>query len=169
VFAGGDRSFSELVRRYGGDLPAGAVRAELRRAGIVQEDEKGWLFPVKRWYAPVDVDPAFLDSMAFSLSNLADSISHNIELASRGILQGPSGRVERYVWTSEMSAADKAAFKALAESRAIALLEDLDEWIAERERSYEGNPNANVPSQDAGDGIVGLGVYYFERPPRDDH
>lgn len=106
--------------------------------------------------------------MAFSLSNLADSISHNIELASRGILQGPSGRVERYVWTSKMSAADKAAFKALAESRAIALLEDLDEWIAERERSYGGNPNAAVASQDASDRIVGLGVYYFERPPRDD-
>jgi hypothetical protein len=146
------------------------VRAELRRAGIVQEDERGWLFPIKRWYAPVDVDPAFLDSMAFSLSNLADTISHNVELASRGVLQGPSGRVERYVWTSAMSAADEAAFKALAESRAIALLEDLDQWIAERERALDGSPEGEDSSEVAVDHrIVGLGVYYFERPPRDEH
>ncbi|MBL8226073.1 MAG: hypothetical protein JNM50_12175 [Chromatiales bacterium] len=117
----------------------------------------------------MDVDPAFLDSMAFSLSNLADSISHNIELASRGVLQGPSGRVERYVWTSAISGADKAAFKALAESRAIALLEDLDEWIAERERAFEGNSTGKAESANPDDRLVGLGVYYFERPRRDDH
>lgn len=41
-------SFVELVRRCGGDLPPGAVRAELRRLGAVSEEADGRLAPRRR-------------------------------------------------------------------------------------------------------------------------
>jgi hypothetical protein len=167
-FASGTPSFADLVRKYGGDLPPGAVRAELRRAGVVTEDEEGFLAPQKHWYAPNQVDPAFLESMAFSLSNITETINHNIALASEGLLQGPSGRVERYVWTSGISESDQVAFKALSESRASALLEELDEWIAERERALAQSMTALEERPTEQEIIIGLGVYYFERPRRDD-
>jgi hypothetical protein len=162
-------SFVDLVKRYGGDLPPGAVRAELRRAGAIIEDSRGMLTPSRRWYAPTQVDQAFLESMAFSLSNLTETMNHNIALAADGLLHGPSGRVERYVWTSEISETDKAAFKVLSETRAVALLEELDEWVAERERHFSmDQPNTQSRTFSEG-GIVGLGFYYFETRGSEDH
>ena len=40
-FTGAEHSFTELVKNYGGDIPAGAMRTELKRVGAVDEDEQG--------------------------------------------------------------------------------------------------------------------------------
>jgi hypothetical protein len=64
----GPGSFTELVRAYGGDLPPGAIKTELRRAGVLEESEDGRLVPVRRFFHSLEVDADFVANIAFSLS-----------------------------------------------------------------------------------------------------
>ena len=163
AFSGSQPSFFDLVRRYAGDLPAGALRYELRRAGAVEEDEKGQLRPVKNWFGPSSsVDGKFLRSMSFSLGNLADTLAINADLASRGELKGSKGRLERYVWTGAISEQDATEFKILAEFRARALVDELDRWIGEREQGWIRKSEDFASSVELKAVRSGLGVYYFE-------
>jgi Family of unknown function (DUF6502) len=52
-FQDDEGGFSALVRAVAGDVPPGAVRAELRRAGAVVDLEDGSLQAVKRYYVRV--------------------------------------------------------------------------------------------------------------------
>ena len=162
AFSGPPPSFCDLVRRYAGDLPAGALRYELRRAGAVEENENGLLRPVKNWFAPISIDPKFLRSMSFSLRNLAETLALNADLASRGELEGPNGRLERYVWTGAISDQDAAEFKGLAQYRARALVDELDRWIGEREQGWIRKSKDTASSAELRAVSCGLGVYYFE-------
>lgn len=47
-FEGLKGSFSSLVKRYGGDLPPGAMRTEMQRVGAIEEDKSGNLKLVRR-------------------------------------------------------------------------------------------------------------------------
>jgi hypothetical protein len=157
----GDDSFSSLVKRYAGDVPPGAVRAELKRGGALEEDEGGLLMPLKHWFMPLELDANFFESMSFSLSNLASTMAHNASSLDEGHLDQERGRMERYVWVSSVSEADAREFKLLAESRALALVEELERWVAERERAYLAAKGGERLAQSPRS--VGLGFYYFER------
>lgn len=160
-FLGGDASFAALVRKYAGDIPPGAVRAELKRGGAITESDSGLIAPVKHWFAPAAVDGTFFDSMSFSLSSLASTIAYNAAVLADGRTEEDPGRLERYVWASRISNDDADAFKALAESRAFALVEELERWVAEKERDLDSRvSNGKEPAPVR---TVGLGFYYFER------
>ncbi|MGI9234119.1 MAG: DUF6502 family protein, partial [Woeseiaceae bacterium] len=66
-FSDGKNSFSELVRRFGGDVPPGAMRTELKRVGSVDEDEKGRLRIKRRSVIPAD-----------KIDNLVTSLVHGV-------------------------------------------------------------------------------------------
>ena len=51
-FHGEEVSFSSLVKKFGGDIPPGAMRTELKRVGAVIEDEQGNLHAVSRVVHP---------------------------------------------------------------------------------------------------------------------
>lgn len=160
-FDGEERCFAQLVKRYFSDIPPSAVRDELLNAGAVKKNPEGLLFPVRPHFTPIQLDSGFVRSAAFSLANLISTIVHNAKhppALSDGEL--PGGRVERYVWSRNLSDQDVRAFKALASERASTLLEDLDIWIGERELK-----NLRQPSQTGSRNVettVGLGIYYFE-------
>ena len=46
----GDKSFTDLVRIYSGDIPKRAVLEELRAGGMVTTDQSGLLTPIRRHY-----------------------------------------------------------------------------------------------------------------------
>lgn len=163
-YGGVPSSFSDLVGKYGGDLPPGAVKAELRRAGLLAEDELGLLRPLAHWFSPVDVDGNFFESMSFSVSNLVSTLGYNASLFAEGDLSLERGRMERYVWTTGISSADADEFKLYAEKRARELLEELEAWIAERERAQARSIEARgSDGESQAPRTVGLGIYYFER------
>lgn len=45
-------SFTELVKRAGGDVPTGAMRTELKRLGLVEESESAELRLCRKWPVP---------------------------------------------------------------------------------------------------------------------
>jgi hypothetical protein len=53
-FDGATPSFAGLVKKYGGDIPAGAMRTELKRVGAVSEDEHGRLTVQLKDFRPID-------------------------------------------------------------------------------------------------------------------
>lgn len=120
--------------------------------------------PLAHWFSPVAVDGNFFESMSFSLSNLVSTVGYNAALVAEGDLSLERGRMERYVWTTAISSDDADEFKRYAERRARELLEELEAWIADKERiqakllEAAGGKVYPEPSR-----TVGLGVYYFER------
>jgi len=161
-FSGEFPSFSDLTRRYAGDIPPGAMRVELKRTGTISEDEDGILVPLKRHCVPYELDVNFVQTIGYSLSRLADTVLKNSKRFENQS-ESTSGNFEKYVWTQNLSDADQVEFKALAERKALALLIELDDWIGEREQ--RGNigreqPNPGLPQRSV-ESDCGLGIYYF--------
>jgi hypothetical protein len=153
-------SFTDLVHRYAGDIPAGAMRVELMRAGAVVEKSDGKFEPTRVHYIPEDVDEKFVRSMYFALANLASTLVHNANVNSQGDT-ADHRRLERYVWTARISPSDAEEFKALAEHKAAKILSELDDWIGAREqlRLAQATPDSENEIAKAG---YGLGVYSIE-------
>lgn len=155
-------SFTDLTRRYAGDIPPGAMRVELKRSGSIVEDNNGLVRPVKRYCVPFDLDLQFVQTIGFSLSRLAETILRNsqqFEFAP----EMRKGNFERYVWTQNLSAADQAEFKKLAEEKALELLVELDNWIGTREQESKigrDRRHIGVPQRQV-KGECGLGIYFF--------
>ena len=61
----GPDSFTTLVRRYAGDIPAGAMRTELCRRGTARELEEGRLAVLERWFRPAHFDEALFIALLF--------------------------------------------------------------------------------------------------------
>src|SRR5690606_7765534 len=79
----GLHGFSSLVRKYAGDIPAGAMKKELLRAGTVVEDETGFVRVRERYFCPDQFDEDFVRNAAFALRNMGNTLIYNAALASR--------------------------------------------------------------------------------------
>jgi hypothetical protein len=158
-------SFTDLVRRYAGDIPPGAMRVELTRTAGVIEDNDGMLCPTKRHYISQELDEQLLRTISFSLANLAKTIDHNVATKGQNI-EAVRQRLERYVWTSELSPDDGREFEEVAEKKAEKLLGELDDWIGQREQSrlQEGRWSPDLQGHQP---YCGLGVYFFKKESSD--
>jgi hypothetical protein len=157
--AEGPGSFGALVARYGGDIPAGAIRASLIRAGIASENKDGLLVAHNRYLLPTTFDDDYVRGIAFTYSNLGDTIVHNANLRQRNDLTRDEllqrSRLQRTVWSEHMDEESNARFKAWICDRAESLLQEADKWIGDRElpRKEWNDRSART---------VGLGLFYFE-------
>ncbi|MEL6446755.1 MAG: DUF6502 family protein [Pseudomonadota bacterium] len=70
-------SFFALVRKYAGDIPAGALRTELKRAGAIDIAEDGSLTVLRRDYRIVDADEQFLWALSRTVYASIANASHN--------------------------------------------------------------------------------------------
>jgi hypothetical protein len=154
-------SFTDLVHRYAGDIPAGAMRVELMRAGGVIEEDGGRLVPTRRHYIPRDLDENFIHSMSFSLTNFATTLDFNAGTKEMGG-ESDSRRYERYVWISGLSPEDRREFEILAEARSNKLLMELDEWVGSREQLRRAEEESTISINGDEPQGCGLGIYFFE-------
>jgi hypothetical protein len=145
---GDEHSFQELVRRYGGDVPPGALLAELTRTGAVVETEDEKLKVTTRYFLPRGSADLFVNAVSFSLENLAHTTSQNVIYANKGT----SSLLERYVWSDRIDQESAEKFQVIAREKSMDLLEFLDDWIA-----------ANESPEPTG-AKIGLGLYIIDRP-----
>jgi len=155
----GSTSFATLVAKYAGDIPPGAIRAELRRGGIVDEQD-GVLLVQGRIHLPLNFDEDLIRRITFSMSNLNATVAFNAQLFARksettdqttAIL----GKFERSAWTDRLSVESVPMFRDYVRQEGNRFLEEADAWIGEREI-----PRRAWPSHEPR--ILGVGVYYFE-------
>ena len=149
AFDGDGASFSALVRRYGGDVPARAVLDELLQVGNVERAEDGRLRLLTRFYLPRANDAARLGILGTDVAWLIGTIDHN--------LQGREpARFQRKVTYDNLPVEAVDAFRTLSARHAQELIELLGEWLARHDR------DTNPAVEGTGRMRAGVGVFYFE-------
>lgn len=153
-FTGDAISFSELVRRVGGDVPPGAVRDELVSGLSVRQDENGGLTAVRRHFVPGDVS----DDLVLNLTQLVHPV---IEGLVRNTSDKSAGGnfIQRIAYTDRMRDTAVPLFRKLARERCEQFVEQIDDWICSNEYPDEETP--------ATARRVEVGVFYFEGLPPD--
>ena len=146
---GAKTSFAELVRRYSGDIPPRAVLDELLRVGTVEKLPDGHIRLVARAYIPRTSDRDKLAILGSDVSDLIDTIDHNLHRADEP-------RFQRKLMYDNLSREAAAKFRELSAARAQGLMEYLDSWLSQHDR------DVNPAAEGTGRVRAGLGVFYFE-------
>lgn len=151
-FQGEVTSFCGLVRAVAGDVPPGAVRAELKRAGAVLELVDGKLRAAKRYFVPGNVDEKAIVTVSGMLYPLTAGLAHN---ADPGRTTG--GFIQRIAFSDSLNEASASDFRQWSRVEATRFIELIDDWLARREVSAD-----KLAASDSRVGTVGVGVFYYE-------
>jgi hypothetical protein len=143
-------SFSDLVKRVGGDVPAGAVRAELIAAGAIVELPNGRLRALKRFFVPATLDEDLVIGFAFVVAPVLETLSHNISNPSSALIQ-------RTAYSDHLSEEALSNFRRISHEQAEGLITAIDKWLSL-------NESAEVNAEDSSK-RAGVGVFYFESRP----
>lgn len=154
-FEGSPPSFASLVKKYGGDIPPGALRTELKRVGAVTEDEDGRLTVLKKYFRPLDQVEALKRALSQPVYGLALNIDHNLTAA------GGEGWVERTAYSTRIRRGDNARVRRISQDRAAEFIESVNDLFSAYETIYsEDEPGLEFST-------VGVGVFYFEAEDKD--
>lgn len=153
----GPNSFSELVRRYSGDMTPRAVLDELVRVGVVEPGDR--LVLRKRAYIPSGDDDAMLAIFGEDVSDLIATIDHNL-------VQGPDRAplYQRTLSYDNIPPEVMDQWRRYAARHSQQLLETLDEWLAPYDQDVAGKGDR---TKTAGRVRTGVSVFYFEEPIQD--
>ena len=153
---GSGATFSELVKRFSGDVPVRAILDELIRVGAVARLEDGRVVLLSRAYIPERSKADKIQILGTDVNYLISTIDHNLRPDARG------PRFQRKVAYDNLPDEVLPEFRKLSSKRAQAFLERLDRWLAQRDRDV-------TPSiEGTGRNRAGLGIYYFEEPYLED-
>ncbi len=148
----GETSFTALVKKYSGDVPARAILDELLRVGNVERLEDGKVRLMANAYIPHESEVDKLYILGADTSALISTIDHNLDPATeRKYFQ----RKVRYDNLPDQALPE---FQELTARKAQKLLEEFNLWLAKHDRDV--NPSA----EGTGRNVAGLGIYYFENP-----
>ncbi len=150
--SGKGATFSELVRRFSGDIPARAIRDELMRVGALEQLEDGRIKLRARAYIPKTSEADKMHILGTDVRHLISTIDHNLRP------DVPEPFFQRKVAYDNLPQEVLPQLRTLAGRKAQALLETLDRWLAGHDR----DTNPAVAGTDRK--RAGIGIYYFEEP-----
>jgi hypothetical protein len=151
-YASGPNSFSDLVRKFGGDVPAGAMRTELKRVGLVDEDKDGRLLVKSRSMVPQDSMENLITSLVHGAYPLMATIARNTE---PGRIPG-EGNAQFATYSLAIKESDRTRLKRISYDRLSEAAVSFDDLFTAYETAaassslVEANP------------VVMVGLYYFE-------
>jgi hypothetical protein len=149
-FAGEDPTFSTLVRAAGGDVPPGAVRAELLDANSIVEDDNGRLTATKRYFVPADAGEELVVGFTHIVNPVLEGLARNTDRDSKQQF------IQRLAYSDRLPTSAIPHFRDVARDRASEFVQVIDDWLS----SHEANTDVDGDS-----GLrVGLGVFYYEGP-----
>ena len=144
----GPVSFSELVKRYSGDVPPRAIADELMRLDTIEEVEER-LRLVARAYVPAGGSDELFEVLGTDTAELIDTIDHNMTRD-----KGDPSRYLVKVSYDNVPVEYADVFRKLCGRMAQRLLEELDRWLADHDRDH----NADI----LGTGRAKLGLTVFQ-------
>jgi hypothetical protein len=150
-FDGPGTTFSTLVKHFGGDIPPGAMRTELRRISAVDELADGRLKVLKRNVSGLDVHEKLITCLAKSMYPVALTIAHNTDSKS-----DEKSWILRVAATDRIRDDDVSRLRRISADRLSEFVESIDDLFVAYETLHEGE--GTEPANKA----VGVGVYYFE-------
>ena len=142
-------SFATLIKRYSGDITAGAVLDELVRVGAVELREE-LLFLCTQAYVPRKSELEKLKIMGVCAADFLNTIEHNISTPD------DDPRFQRAVIYHDLPREVVDEFKTLSAKKANALLLELNQWLAQKKRTTGKRTLFSTRLK------TGLGIYFFE-------
>lgn len=143
-------TFTELVKRYSGDVPARAVLDELVRVGVAKPTGDDRIQLLGRSYVPRAGEVEKIGILGTDVSALVSTIDHNL----RPDAEDPF--FQRKVSYDNLPEEAIPQVRKVARERGQELIELLDRFISERDRDV--NPDV----RGTGRKVAGVGIYYFE-------
>lgn len=147
---GEGRTFSELIRRFSGDVPARAIFDELLRVGAVERLKDGRIRLLTRAYLPTTDEAGKLGILGTDVRDLISTIDHNLCSNAQDSL------FQRKVAYDNLPVEVIPDFRALTQTQAQKLLEEMDRWLAQRDRDITPSIGGTGRKR------AGIGIYYFE-------
>jgi hypothetical protein len=145
--SGEGATFSALVRRYAGDIPATALAKELLLSGSVARADDGRYKAVRRFYMPRAMDGQAVERAGHVLADLTTTLEHNLSRDAAA----PS-RFEGRAQNRHVALEHLPAFRAFMEREAQGFLERCDEWLSSHEAVDTSAPRLRL----------GAGVYMIQ-------
>jgi len=149
-YSGVENSFSELVRRFGGDVPPGAMRTELKRVGSVEEGDDGLLTIVRRSLISADRTEALVTSLVHSLYPLVSTLHANSNPDESRV---PHGQFAAY--SVNIDVKDLKRLRRVSYDRLSDMAESFDDLFMAYETLHDAQDDARKTT-------VAVGFYYFE-------
>lgn len=150
-FTGESGSFASLVKRFGGDIPPGAMRTELKRVGAIEEDSNGRLSVLKRTFRPEGNHESLVASLVQGVYPMLATVSHNTDSNREG-----DTWTQRIAYTQAVRRTDVPRLKRITADRIGAFAESIDDVFMAYETLHENDDNGSERS------TLAVGVFYFE-------
>jgi len=150
-FTNGNDSFASLVKKYAGDIPAGAMRTELKRIGAIKELESKKLVVLKREYVPAGTNERLALGLEAIIQSAAETLAHNCNPENAGDLSF------QQIWG--VSTVDPERFpeiKKVARERLTQFGRSFDDYLSTLEQPADAGTSLGRE--------VGVGLYYYEMP-----
>jgi hypothetical protein len=157
-FDGEPFSFSDLVRKYGGDIPPGAMRTELKRIDAVVEDNDGILTAIKRNVSRPEVHERLIDGLSIVIYPAILALANNTDVEN-----SESTWIMRTAATSRVRERDVPRVRRIGSDRLVEFVESIDDLFAAYETLHDDDPS------NSSDKSLGIGVFYFEEDKADSH
>ena len=150
-FDGASPSFAELVKKYGGDIPPGAMRTELKRVKAIDEDLDGKLHVQMRVFRPFDAEQRVEICLGQALASMTETLSHNFDR------QLDQGHIQRQAFATGIRQNDMARVRRISRDRVAEFIESVDDLYSAYSTIYGEDANESDDGS-----VVGVGAYYFE-------
>ena len=150
LFSGQQTSFSDLVRKFSGDVPPRAILDELIHVGVVEQQDGGYLRLMSRAYIPKSGEADKLGILGKDVAGLISTIDHNIQSADKDPF------FQRKVYYNNLPVEAVAELRQLLAEQGQQFIERFDHWMAAHDR--DSNPKVTGTGRKAS----GIGLYYFE-------
>jgi hypothetical protein len=148
-------TFSELVRRFSGNVPPRAILDELILAGAAERRDDGKIGLLARSYIPVGPDGHILHILGTDVHHLISTIDHNLQPETTEPL------FQRKVSYDNLPDDALPEFRKQFAPEAQALLESADRWLADHDR------DVTPTVKGTGKNRSGFGIFFFEEPNED--
>ena len=148
-FEGEEVSFSQLCRKHSGDMQPRAIADELLRVGAVEQVD-GRLRMTTRGYVPAEDPESVAEILGIDTAELIETIDHNMRADSDEKL------FQLKVLSTNVPAEHVDEFNAYSRRLARPILEELNRWLAarDRKRDWSGTDERMV---------LGLGIFQINR------
>jgi hypothetical protein len=150
-FEGENPCFTDVVRAAGGDVPPGAVRAELLRAAALVELPNGNLRPTKRYFVPGDFDEKAITILSGILFPMIEGVDHNANPN-----RNSPGFIQRFAF-SNLPSERRESFRLWSREQATQFVEKINARL--------NSDGGSVSAVELDEDISGVGVFYYEGPP----
>jgi hypothetical protein len=150
-FAGEIRSFSSLVKRFGGDIPPGAMRTELKRVGAVEEDANGNLRAISRTIHPTGLHDKLVAGLVHAVYPLLSTVEHNVNPNRKDDSWAQISAYSQSIRKKDMPRLRRISFDRLSE-----VAESIDDLFMAYETLHDRENSEDDKN------TVAVGVFYFE-------